>query len=151
MKSAKFFQIYDSLADLEAHVAAHPELYGKVTVTQFLHTNLPRESAFQAEILRALRRWRADGWIDPQALIWKESAGVYARSGLPDVMAIIDGRFLGVEVKRPYIGELTRLQTRTLNQIAAAKGIAGVARFPADVQVLLQQNGLWLGPEEDDD
>lgn len=41
MKPAKFFQIYPTRDDLEAEVYAHPELYGKTSISQFIKDNLP--------------------------------------------------------------------------------------------------------------
>lgn len=58
MKPAKFFQSYPTRDDLEAEVYAHPELYGKTSISQFIKDNLPLESAFQAEIIKALRGWQ---------------------------------------------------------------------------------------------
>lgn len=152
MKPAKFFQVYPTREELEAHVYAHPELYGKTSISQFIKDNLPLESAFQTEIIKALRDWQKKGFISPATLIWKQSAGVYNRNGMPDLMAIIDSRFIGFEVKRPYIGAVTQLQLKTIRQIRQAGGIAEVICFPAEARALLIHHGLWLGlidtPEE---
>lgn len=149
MKPAKFFQSYPTQNDLKAEVYAHPELYGKTSISQFIKDNLPLESAFQAEIIKALRGWQKKGWISPDALIWKQSAGVYNRNGMPDLMAIIDSRFIAFEVKRPYIGVATKLQEKTIEQIKQAGGIAEVICFPAGAQAMLIKAGLWRGPIAD--
>lgn len=49
-------------------------------------------------------------------------------SGLPDIIACYEGRFIGIEVKRPETrNTVTERQQAVLDQIAAAGGIAGVA------------------------
>lgn len=149
MKSAKFFQDYPTREELEAHVHAYPELYGKTSVSQFIKDNLPLESAFQTEIIKALRGWQKNGLIDEKTLIWKQSAGVYNRNGMPDLMAIINRRFIAFEVKRPYIGYATELQKKTMRQIQQAGGIVGVVSFPAEARQLIIEAHLWLGPIEE--
>lgn len=52
--------------------------------------------------------------------------------------AIIDGKFYGFEVKRPYIGILSEIQERTIEQIQAAGGIAGVVCFPEDAKKMIE-------------
>ena len=69
----------------------------------------------------------------PDAFVWKAAAGPYSRQGIPDVCAIIGGRFYGFEVKRPYIGVLTKIQEQTMERIRAAGGTAEVVCLPEDV------------------
>lgn len=49
------------------------------------------------------------------------------RSGVPDIIACHEGRFLGIECKAGK-GKTTALQDRELNAIAAAGGYTFVAR-----------------------
>ena len=69
-----------------------------------LRDTLPKESYFQSTILR----WLKENY--PAAFVWKVQTGPYARQGVPDICAVIDGRFYGFEVKRPYVGRLSRIQ-----------------------------------------
>jgi hypothetical protein len=75
-----------------------------------------RENVIVAGILRFLRSL-------PRCLAWKEHGGRYGTAGLPDIIACVDGRFVGLEVKRPG-GKLTALQLSTLERIRAAGGVA---------------------------
>ena len=84
-----------------------------------------KESSIQTRILQWLRQ-------QPNSFVWKAQAGPYQRAGLPDIMAVIDGRFYAIEVKRPG-GKATRLQTATMKAINAAGGKAFVAWDVTDV------------------
>jgi hypothetical protein len=59
----------------------------------------------------------------PHCFCWKQHGGLYGTSGLPDVVACINGRFVAFEVKTPA-GRLTMLQKVTLQKINNAKGAA---------------------------
>lgn len=91
-------------------------------------TSTHKESFYQAKIIK----WLKDTY--PGAFVWKAAAGPYSRGGIPDICAIIDGRFFGFEVKRPGIGKLTKLQEQTIKQINAAGGFAAVVSTPADAK-----------------
>jgi len=85
---------------------------------------LPKESYYQTAIMK----WIQEAY--PSAFVWKAAAGPYSRQGIPDVCAIIDGRFYGFEIKRPFIGELSKIQEETIKAIRAAGGVAAVVSFP---------------------
>lgn len=103
---------------------------------RFLISHLPKESYYQSQIISYLKEHYQD------AFIWKAAAGPYSRQGIPDVCAIISGKFYGFEVKRPYIGVLSKIQERTIEQIRAAGGIAGVVCFPEDAKKLIETTAI---------
>lgn len=103
---------------------------------KFLASHLPKESHYQGRIIRYLKEQY------PDAFVWKAAAGPYSRQGIPDVCAVIGGRFYGFEVKRPYIGVLSRIQEQTMERIRAAGGIAGVVCFPEDVERMMERSGF---------
>lgn len=92
------------------------------TFDKLMHDSLPLEKYFQAEVMDGLKKY-------PGAFVWKAAAGPYSRQGIPDVCAIIDGHFYGFEIKRPYIGRLTKIQEQTIEAINAAGGTAAVVSF----------------------
>jgi len=110
----------------------------------WLQDNLPKEQAFQSKILESLKEWKSAGSIDQNAMIWKQGAAPYQRQGLPDILAIINGRFFAFEVKRPYgIGKLTGIQTKTIADIKAAGGVAETVSFSEEVKKILINSGAW--------
>ena len=75
-------------------------------------------------------------------IIWLKNEGywavkihgsAYQTAGLPDIVAIDrKGRFVGLEVKRPQIGKVTKLQQLTLENINMRGGYAVVVRSLQD-------------------
>lgn len=65
----------------------------------------------------------------------KTHGGAFQVAGLPDILTIArNGRFVGLEVKRPDIGHLTALQAAMLRTINKCGGYAVVACSVADAQ-----------------
>ena len=60
------------------------------------------------------------------------SAGVYSESGFPDVLVIYDGLYIGLEVKRPFLGVPSPLQISTIKEIQKAGGVAAIVRMPEE-------------------
>ena len=84
-----------------------------------------------------LERMITDGimrWLKAEGY-WavKIHGAAYQTAGLPDIIAIDRrGRFVGLEVKRPIIGKVTRLQEKTLQDINLGGGYAVVVRSLED-------------------
>lgn len=115
------------------------EVYGcanRKYAEKYLQDHVPKESAYQKKIMDYVKK------AYPAAFVWKEAAGEYSRQGIPDVSAIIDGRYFGFEVKRPYFGKLSAIQEQTIKRIRQAGGIAGVCIFPEDAERLIQEGGV---------
>lgn len=100
---------------------------------------LPKESYYQERIIQTLRG------AYPAAFVWKAAAGVYSRQGIPDVCAIIDGQFCGFEVKRPYIGKLSKIQEQTLKAICEAGGKAAIVSWPEEVLEVIEHGATEIG------
>lgn len=100
---------------------------------QYIRKNLPKESYYQDKIIKHIKE------LLPSAFVWKAAAGPYSRQGIPDVCAIVNGRFYGFEVKRPFIGVLSKIQERTIKQIQEAGGKAYVVTYTAEVTRILQK------------
>lgn len=145
MMNTEFFERFPTTEELAAHLAAHPEEFGEISVSQFIKDQLPKEATFQTKIIKALQSWREAGNIDRRTVLWKQSAGVYNRNGLPDVMAVIEGRLFGFEIKRPYIGKATALQQKTIRELNAAGASAAVICYPEEARQLIIKAGLWRG------
>ena len=101
---------------------------------KYLRENLPRESYYQDKIMKFLKK------NYPQGVVWKEAAGAYCKQGIPDVTFILNGRYYGFEVKRPFFGVLSQMQEQTIKNIRAAGGIAEVVCFPEEVQKIIEKH-----------
>lgn len=100
---------------------------------KYIAEHLPKESYYQKKIMETIRG------LFPSAFVWKAAAGPYGRGGIPDVCAIINGKYYGFEVKRPFIGAPTKLQLQTIKKIQAAGGRAYVVSWPVEVERILRR------------
>lgn len=139
-----FFEQFPTLRDLTAYLKTKLETAG-MSGTRYIATNLPKESAFQKDIMDSVKRWAKEGHIPESTFIWKHTAGVYQSNGLPDLMMVCDGKFIALEVKRPYIGTESALQEKVIDYINAAGGYAAIVIYPSEVKALLQKAGVWKG------
>ena len=68
---------------------------------------------------------------------WKTHGDAYSRSGIPDIICCIGGKFVAFEVKTE-IGKLSKLQKVTIAKIIKAKGIAIKVTSVEDVKTAIQ-------------
>jgi hypothetical protein len=108
---------------------------------KYMSANIPKESYYQDKIIKHIKQ------LIPSAFVWKAAAGPYSRQGIPDVCAVIHGRYYGFEVKRPLIGVLSPIQEQTIKQIKAAGGKAYVVVYAKDVTGLLHEEILETASE----
>ena len=76
--------------------------------------------------------------------VYKTHGSAYQRTGIPDITLVgMNGRFIGLEVKRPRLGRLTAIQALTLNAINKAGGYAAVVTSLEEAQaaILAAENG----------
>ena len=112
----------------------------------FIREHMPKESYFQKKIME---------WICkniPNAVIWKEAAGPYSRQGIPDITCIVNGRYYGFEVKRPFIGKLSKIQKETIDRINESGGRAYVVTSVKEVADILKGEikGVYDGSCDND-
>lgn len=73
----------------------------------------------------------------PKCFCWKEHGGMYGTAGIPDIIACVEGRFYGFEVKTAT-GKPTALQEATIRKILAAGGEAHVVRSVDEVRSIIE-------------
>lgn len=66
----------------------------------------------------------------------KKHGSAYMRAGLPDIFALVGGRFLALEMKAPR-GVLTPIQARSLADLEAHGALVGVVTSVADVEAII--------------
>lgn len=89
-----------------------------------------REKQFENKIKAFLKTM-------PNTWYFKHWAGAYSQVGIPDIIACINGRFLGIEVKCEN-GKAAELQKRNIKLINEAKGI-GLILYPKDFDEFKQR------------
>jgi Holliday junction resolvase len=75
------------------------------------------EAKVKAKVVKALK--------DADVYYFFPATGGYGRSGVPDIVCCVDGKFLGIECKAGK-NKPTALQVRELEAIRQANGIAVV-------------------------
>ncbi len=67
--------------------------------------------------------------------VWymKVHGSMYQKAGVPDIIACVDGVFVGIEIKRPG-GKVSALQQLNIDEINKNGGCAFVAYSVEDVQ-----------------
>ncbi len=81
------------------------------------------EAKVKAKVVKALK--------DIGAYYFYPVTGGYGRSGVPDIVACVKGRFIGIECKAGK-NKPTGLQLKNLSDISAAGGVALVINDEAD-------------------
>lgn len=100
---------------------------------------IPKEAYYQRKILKGLKEKY------PEAFVVKIAQGAYSQGGLPDILVILDGHYFGFEVKRPLIGEVSRLQEVVIARIRTAGGTAEVISWPEEA---IQAIERWRGKSD---
>lgn len=124
------FKTYEELREYMRF--CNPKLKTKAEIDKYIKEKMPKERYFQGKIIK---------WIKknfPRAVVWKEAAGAYSTQGIPDITCIINGRYYGFEVKRPFIGVLSKIQEETLKKLKDAGAIAEVVSSTKEVAKLLE-------------
>ena len=132
MKKLDSFQTKD-----EALTYIQENVYGcaqRSEAEKYLREKLPKETHYQDKIISFLKK------TYPEGVVWKEAAGEYSKQGIPDVTFILDGKYYGFEVKRPFFGVLSRIQEQTINKLREAGAVAEVVTFPEEVLKIVEGN-----------
>ena len=87
----------------------------------------------ESDIVKAIMRYLKSL---PNCFAWKDHGGMYGTAGIPDIIACIDGKFYGFEVKT-NVGKPTKLQEAIIRKINRAGGIAVIVRSVDDVKSTL--------------
>ena len=69
------------------------------------------------------------------------AAGAFGRSGIPDVIAIWHGRFIGIECKSDPSKKPTALQEKAGREIKSAGGLWYLVRSYQDIDNLINELG----------
>ena len=90
----------------------------------------------ESDIVKAIMKYLKSV---PRCFCWKEHGGMYGTAGIPDIIACINGRFFGFEVKTA-VSKPTKLQEATIRKILASGGTAVVVRSVDEVKAVV--NGI---------
>lgn len=115
-------------------VSARPEEQIQKAIVQYLNVALPADSYFFATTNQRGTRKRFEMGI---------LKAMGARAGVPDLVILCRGRFIGLEVKAPK-GSLSDHQANAADAIVNAGGLYSVVRSIDDVERILRGWGIVL-------
>ncbi|MDD3251780.1 MAG: VRR-NUC domain-containing protein [Lachnospiraceae bacterium] len=127
------FEDFKTKEDLIRHLKENGKCRTTEQAERYIRDHLPKEAYYQDRVIKHIRA------LIPSAFVWKAAAGTYSRQGIPDVCAVINGRYYGFEIKRPFVGILSAIQKRTIEQIREAGGQAYVVTYPEEVTRILRE------------
>lgn len=82
-------------------------------------------------------------WLkDKGYWFFKVHGSIFQPSGIPDILACIDGKFVAIEVKRTKGGVVSPLQKAQIQKIKENGGIAGVASSIEEFLEILKEGKL---------
>ena len=82
-------------------------------------------------------------WLkDKGYWFFKVHGSIFQPSGIPDILACIDGKFVAIEVKRTKGGVVSPLQKAQIAKIKENGGIAGVATSMEEFLGILKEGKL---------
>ena len=122
------FKSYDAL---KAYVIKEGKAKNLTEADKYIKRTMPKENYFQNKIIRFLK----DSY--PDSVTKKYAVGAYSQGGMPDIFFIHKGRYIGFEVKRPFIGVVSALQKQAIEEIRRAGGVAEVISFPAQAAEII--------------
>lgn len=102
------------------------------------------ESGLVTDIVKAIRRWYPGAWT------FKVVGNPYQMTGVPDLLVLVNGRLVGLEVKFVRPGESVahargRATTGQLSQIRSIRDAGGVAGVVVSVNEALALVALAAG------
>ena len=97
------------------------------------------------------RKVQSEKIIQANIVAWLRSNGIscdvitlnaYNSGGISDIVGCLpDGKFLSIEVKRPKVGKLTKLQEKWIEEKLKSNAVSIVAHSVDEVQQLLKGYG----------
>lgn len=99
-----------------------------------------KESQFQLKVIK---------WFEQNKIYAiKQNASGISKAGVPDILANVNGLFMGIEIKKDVKSKATELQKYNINMINNQQGVACVLRpetfelFKKLLTIFLLDNGL---------
>ena len=107
-----------------------------------MESRIPLEKTIVEQIMRRLK-------VMKLPFVIKTHGGPFQAAGIPDIVLIArNGRFVGLEVKRPCFGVVSELQKAMLRRINRAGGYGCVVYSPEDAALALDRANIGLQAPE---
>jgi hypothetical protein len=123
--------------DPEEYVKRFQKDQGGITkklAIEILRRKIPAESYYQRNIKIYLeQKYREEIYVR------KVTQGPYSEGGIADLMVVIRGKYIGLEVKRPVVGNPSKLQLENKRLVESAGGAYAIVRWPEEADAVIRQ------------
>lgn len=125
------FEQFKSENELKKWLIENKKAENSTQARSWMQEHIPLEKHYQRKIMEFLKKQKG-------IFFWKSQAGPYQKGGIPDICVVKNGSFIGLEVKRPFLGEPSKLQRKTKEDIEAAGGKVYIVSFVHEVEEKLR-------------
>lgn len=123
--------------DPEEYVKRFQKDQGGITkklAIEIMRRKIPAESYYQRNIKIYLeQKYREEIYVR------KVTQGPYSEGGIADLMVVIRGKYIGLEVKRPIVGQPSKLQLENKRLVKSAGGVYAIVRWPEEADAVVRQ------------
>lgn len=109
---------------------------------QILRRKIPNEPYYQKKIKDHLEKKYGRA-----IYVRKVTQGPYSEGGIADLLVVHRGRYIGFEVKRPVVGEPTKLQLANQELVAKAGGVYAIVTWPEEAEAIIEMLEYLDGQE----
>ena len=106
----------------------------KKLAIEILRRKIPAESYYQRNIKNYLERKYGE-----EIYVRKVTQGPYSEGGIADLMVVIRGKYIGLEVKRPVVGQPSKLQLENKRLVESAGGAYAIVSWPEEAAKIVER------------
>lgn len=105
----------------------------KKMAIEVMRRKIPAETYYQRNIKKYLEQK-----YGKEIYVRKVTQGPYSEGGIADLMVVIRGKYIGLEVKRPVVGQPSKLQLENKRLVESAGGIYAIVRWPEEADAIIR-------------
>ena len=106
----------------------------KKLAIEIMRRKIPAESYYQRNIKNYLERKYGE-----EIYVRKVTQGPYSEGGIADLMVVIRGKYIGLEVKRPVVGQPSKLQLENKRLVESAGGAYAIVSWPEEAAKIVER------------
>ena len=106
----------------------------KKLAIEIMRRKIPAESYYQRNIKKYLEQRYGE-----EIYVRKVTQGPYSEGGIADLMVVIRGKYIGLEVKRPVVGKPSKLQLENKRLVESAGGAYAIVSWPEEAAKIVER------------
>ena len=106
----------------------------KKLAIEIMRRKIPAETYYQRNIKKYLEQRYGE-----EIYVRKVTQGPYSEGGIADLMVVIRGKYIGLEVKRPVVGKPSKLQLENKRLVESAGGAYAIVSWPEEAAKIVER------------